>query len=139
MLHQETNEYGVISIDNTFLNQIIRESLKPYEGKAWKANYKGKTSDIFIKLGNMDALADQVIKESDKGIYIKVYLIVKFGVSLGAVTGSIINNLADVLENDLELKVDNIDIVITAMMMNKNVVKRDIVYSYKDHDEEKQE
>ena len=139
MLYQETNEYGVISIDNTFLNQIIRESLKPYEGKAWKANYKGKSSDIFIKLGQIEALADQEIKESERGIYIKIYLIVKFGISLGAVTGAIINNIADVLKNDLELEIDDIEVVITAMMMNKNIVKRDIVYSYRQNGDEKQQ
>ena len=139
MLYQETNEYGVISIDNTFLNQIIKESLKPYEGKAWKANYKGKSSDFFIKIGNIDALADQEIKESEKGIYIKIYLIVKFGISMGSVSKAIIDNITDVLINDLELKVDDIEVVITAMMMNKNIVKRNIVYNYRKHDEEKQQ
>ncbi|MBP5746620.1 MAG: hypothetical protein J6W58_10015 [Lachnospiraceae bacterium] len=130
MLYQKTNEYGVISVDNTFLNQLIKDALKPFEGRAWKANYKGRSQDFLIKLGNFDALSEQVIKESDKGIYIKIYLIVKFGISLGAVTSAIIDSLADILLNDLEAKIDDIEVVISGMIMTKGIVKREIVYSY---------
>ena len=137
MLHQETNEYGVISVDNTFLNQLIKESLKPFEGKVWNAHYKGKSSDFMIKLGNIDGLADREVRESERGVYIKVYLLVKFGVSMSAVSSALISNISEVLENDLELQIDNIEVVITGVIMSKGTVKRDIVYSYR-NDESKE-
>ena len=138
MLYQETNDYGVISIDNTFLNQIIKEALKPYEKKAWKAHYKGKTSDFLIKLGNIDALAEQEIKQTEKGIYIKTYLIVKFGSSLGTIAGAVINEIADVLGNDLELEIDDIVVEISGLKMEKGIVKRSVVYSYRQDGSEEQ-
>ena len=116
MLHQETNEYGVITVDNTFLNQLIKESLAPYEGKVWKANYKSKSQNFLIKLGNFDALSEMEVKTTEKGIYIRIYLMTKFGVSLGTVSGALIDNIADSLENDLELTVDNIEVVISGII-----------------------
>ncbi len=139
MLYQKTNEYGVISVDNTFLNQLIKEALKPFEGRAWKANYKGRSQDFLIKLGNFDALSEQVIKESENGVYIRIYLIVRFGISLGAVTSAIIDSLADVLSNDLDAKIDDIEVVISGMIMTKGIVKREIVYSYKQKNDEQGE
>ena len=136
MLYQKTNEYGVISVDNTFLNQIIKDALKPYEGKAWKANYKGRSQDFLIKLGNFDMLSEQVVKETEKGIYIKVYLMVKFGTSMGAVSRAVINDLTDVLSNDLDLEIDDIEVVISGMIMTKGIVKRNIIYRYKDNGEQ---
>ena len=139
MLYQKTNEYGVISVDNTFLNQLIKEALKPFEGRAWKANYKGRSQDFLIKLGNFDALSEQVIKESENGVYIRIYLIVRFGISLGAVSSAIIDSLADVLSNDLDAKIDDIEVVISGMIMTKGIVKREIVYSYKHKNDEQGE
>ena len=139
MLHQETNDYGVITVDNTFLSQLVRESLKPYEGKVWKANYKGKSSDFMIKLGNMDALAEQELRESEKGIYVKIYLIVRFGQSMSTIANKLINDIADTVINDLEAKIDNIEVMISGVMMKKGVVKRNLVYTYKKHAEEEQQ
>ena len=139
MLYQKTNEYGVISVDNTFLNQLIKDALKPFEGRAWKANYKGRSQDFLIKLGNFDALSEQVIKESENGVYIRIYLIVRFGISLGAVSSAIIDSLADVLSNDLDAKIDDIEVIISGMIMTKGIVKREIVYSYKHKNDEQGE
>ncbi len=130
MLHQETNEYGVITVDNAFLNQLIKDSLKPFEGRVWKANYKGKSQDFLIKLGNYDALSEQVVKETEKGIYIRIYLLIKFGLSMGTMSKSIIDNIADTLTNDLGLNIDDIEVVITGMIMTKGIAKRNVVYKY---------
>ena len=135
MLHQETNEYGVITVDNAFLNQLIKESLKPYEGKVWKANYKGGSHDFMIKLGNYDSLSEMDLKETEAGVYIRIYLLVKFGVSMGTVAKALIDNISDSLENDFDLKIDNIEIVITGIIMKKGIAKRNVVYKYK-HDED---
>ena len=136
MLHQEVNDFGVITIDNTFLNQLIRDSLKPFEGKVWRANYKGKGQDFLIKLGNYDALSELIVNESEKGVFIRIYLLAKFGVSLGSVADSLIDNISDVLKNDLGLKIDNIEVVFTGLIMKKGIAKRQIVYQYNYNEEE---
>jgi len=139
MLHQETNDYGVISVDNTFLYQLIKDSLRPYEGKVYRANYKGRTSDFIIKLGNIESLADQEVRESERGIYIKIYLMVRFGISMGTMAKKVIDNIAETLINDLGLQIDDIVIVITGLFMTKGIAKRHIVYTYKQSTENTEE
>ena len=130
MLHQETNEYGVITIDNNYLNQLINESLKPYEGKVFKAHYKGGSQNFLIRLGNFDALSEIIASESEKGVYVKIYLMVKFGISMGTMANAVIQNIADAVTNDLGLTIDDIIVEITGMIMSKGIVKRNIVYRY---------
>ena len=60
MLYQETNDYGVITIDDSFLNQLIKDSLRPYEGKVFRANYKGGSQAFMIKLGMIDVYSEPI-------------------------------------------------------------------------------
>ena len=133
MLHQRTNEYGVITVDNAFLNQLIKESLKPYEGRVWKANYKGRSQDFMIKLGNMDALSELTVKQTDKGIFIRVPLLIRFGLSMGDLAHAVIHNISDALVNDLELEIDDIEVCITGMIMQKGIAKRNVTYRYRNN------
>ncbi len=130
MLHQETNEYGVISIDNTFLNQLIKDSLRDYEGKAWSANYKGRSQDFLVRLGTFDALSEIKASESERGIKIRIPLMVKFGLSMSTLADHVIKYIVDTLKNDLGLKIDEIEIIITGMIMSKGIAKRSVVFRY---------
>ncbi len=136
MIYQEKNEFGVITVDDAFLNQLIKESLKAYEGKAWLANYKGKSSNFAIKLGNIDSLAEKKVKTTEQGLYIKLYLMVKFGVSIKEVCGHIFDTLSAAIEEDLELTVDDFVVEITGVWAKNGIGKRSMIVSYKNKVEE---
>ncbi len=136
MIYQEKNEFGVITVDDAFLNQLIKESLHPFEGKVWLANYKGRSSNFAVKLGNIDSLAEKTVKTTEEGLYIKLFLLVKFGVSIREVCSSIFQSLSAAIEEDLELTVDDFVIEITGVWAKNGIGKRNMIISYKNKIEE---
>ncbi len=130
MLYREVNKMGAITINRDVVDEMIIDAFRPYEDKAWLANYKGTVSDVRIRLGNYDALAEKVVKMTDKGIFIRLYVLLRFGCSINEVTAGIMHNLAASLMQSLELPIYNIEIVVTGML-SKNVARRNIRMDYR--------
>lgn len=130
MLHREVNKMGAITINRAVVDEMIADAFEPYKDKAWLAHYKGTVSDVRIRMGNYDALADKVVKMTDKGIFIRLYVLLRFGASINEVTAGIMENLASSLMQYLELPINNIEVVVTGML-SKNVVRRDIHMDYR--------
>ncbi|MDD3537212.1 MAG: hypothetical protein PHH65_02990 [Eubacteriales bacterium] len=130
MLYREVNTIGAVSINHSVVDELIADAFQPYEKKAWLANYKGGVSDVMIRIRNFDALAEKVVTMSEKGIFIRLYIMLRFGSSIADVTGGIMDRLAFSLMEYLELPIDNIEIVVTGML-SKNVARRNIRTDYR--------
>ena len=130
MLYREVNKIGAISINRAIVDEMITDALAPYHDKVWLANYKGTVSDVKIRLGNFDSLAEKVVKMNEKGLFIRLYILLRFGSSINEITAGIMDNLAFSLIEYLELPIDNIEIIVTGML-SKNVVKRNIRMDYR--------
>ena len=83
-----------------------------------------------IRLRNYDALAEKVVKMTEKGLFIRLYIMLRFGSSIGEVTTRIMDRLAFSLMTYLELPIDNIEVIVTGMV-SKNVAKRNIRTDYR--------
>ena len=123
MLYREVNQIGAI-------DEIIADTLRPYEDKVWLANYKGPVSDVMVRLGNFDSLAETVVKMTEKGLFIRLYVMLRFGLSINETTAGIMDNLAFSLLEYIELPIYNIEIIVTGML-SKNVAKRNIKMDYR--------
>lgn len=130
MLHREVNQRGAISIDQGVVNEMIDEVMDAYNGKAWLANYKGALSDVMIRLRNYGALAEKHVEMTERGLFIRLFLIIRFGAGITEVTSGIMDRLAGALIDQLELPLDNIEIIITGVL-SKNIAKRSIVVDYR--------
>ncbi|MDD2295186.1 MAG: Asp23/Gls24 family envelope stress response protein [Eubacteriales bacterium] len=130
MLYREVNRIGAISINHSVLDEMIADAFLHCEGKAWLANYKGAVSDVTIRLRNFDALAEKVVKMTDKGVFVRLYVMLKFGSSIAEVTAGIMDRLAFSMMEYLELPIDNIEVIVTGML-SKNVAKRNIRTDYR--------
>jgi len=117
MLTQYENEYGVISLDEGLVYQLISDSLKPWEGKARIAG-------------------DREVRLSENGIYIFVPLGLKFGSSISEISRSVIAYIADAVANSLELPIDDIVVKIAQISTSKTTVKKGIKISYSGREDE---
>lgn len=132
MLYQERNNYGVISVDDTFINKLVKDILKPFDGKVWVANYKGRQQNFIIKLGNTESLAEIEVEQRESGVFVRVYIMTRFGVSIGQISKTLINGIYSSLHDDLELEIDNIEIVLTGVISSKGIAKRNAVTMLKE-------
>ncbi len=128
MLAKDKNEYGFISINSILLDQIIHKALEPYRGKVWLADYKGPSSDTLFRLGGFDALAEKEVVNDEKGLYIKLYLVLSFGTSISTACRDIIFSIADAAESMLQVEVRDVAVQVTGVY-SKKIAQRDISYS----------
>ena len=130
MLYREVNHIGAVSINHSVVDEMIADAFLSCEDKAWLANYQGAVSDVTIRLRNYDALAEKVVNMSEKGIFIRLYIMLRFGSSISEVTAGIMDRLAYSILEYLELPIDNIEVVVTGIL-SKNVAKRNIRVDYR--------
>lgn len=130
MFYREVNQIGAISVNKAVIDEIIADAFRPYEGKVWLGNYKGSVSDMKVRLGNYNSLAETVVKMTEKGLFIRLYVMMRFGQSINEMTAGIMENLAFSLMEYMEIPIYNIEIVVTGML-SKNVAKRNIKTDYR--------
>jgi uncharacterized alkaline shock family protein YloU len=133
MLSRIDNQYGKITIDSTLLQQIISNAFEPWSGRVWIANYKGSQSDAAVMLGSFSSLAEVRTEKNAAGIKITIYVMVKFGESISAICSNITQNIADDAKALLGLDVDDVEIIVTAVLA-KRASPREIIYSYRHRD-----
>jgi len=129
MFYQKKNQYGVISIDDSLVKQIIENSVREFNGKVLLSNKKGQIFDNVKIFGVNDTNIYFDYEDNEKDFLINVYIIVKFGQSLSYVSNLIISNIYNVIYSDLGLNVDNINVIIKGIQTNKVLSKRELVYS----------
>ena len=118
MIYKEETPQGIISINKAVVNQLIQESLKPFQGK--------------LKLSNR-----RVTKYSPDGILIKLEFSITLGESINDVMNSIMGFLVDAFENSLEVKIDDIVLSLDGVQTKKgNVSPREISLSYREFKEQ---
>ncbi|MBR5980701.1 MAG: Asp23/Gls24 family envelope stress response protein [Firmicutes bacterium] len=127
MLTQSNNSFGALTISKQIIDQIIEHAFESVEGKLWLANYKGAVSDVLVKIGGFDAIAEKKVEMHDDKLYIKLYVISRLGESIAENCGIVMQRIARDVTEMLELPLDNIEIAVTGTVSkNKNIVKRDL-------------
>ena len=112
MLTKHSNEYGVITLDEGLVYQIMAEAIKPWEGKA---KYIG----------------DREVRADEDGLFASASLSIKIGCSIREVCGGIIDYIAQSAENVLQMPVSDIVLDVVQMTTPRKAVKRDIRISYR--------
>ncbi|MGI6719623.1 MAG: hypothetical protein ACOX4E_01850 [Anaerovoracaceae bacterium] len=130
MLHREVNRYGAISIDRAVVDGWIDQVFAAHRDKVWLAHYRGAVSDVMIRIGNIDALAESDVRFTEKGLFVRLYVVIRFGCSIREVTSDLMDGLADYLTSYLELPIDNIEVIVTGML-SKNIAKRHVKKDYR--------
>lgn len=109
MLTRIDNNKGIISYDDSLIEQIINESLSEY-----KNSYKMVRKSFGM--------------ESD-GMYISLNLRLKIGISIKEFSNHVLSFIGSKVENNLELPVYKIRILISGMY-SRRVARRNILIEY---------
>ncbi|MBO4862239.1 MAG: hypothetical protein J5535_05035 [Firmicutes bacterium] len=120
MLSKETNDLGVITLNEALVSQLLAEAISPWEGKA---KYTG----------------ERQIRCGEDGLYVYAALSIRIGCSIKEIAGGILDYMIKAAVESLELPVEDIVIEVVQMTTLRNSVKRSIVYSYRGTEDEQQE
>ena len=121
MFRNIDTEYGSIGINKTIITQMVTEAVDAYSGKAWLGNAKA----VFNIFSNDESSNIDIVWD-DEGIYINIFLIIKFGTSISRVT----NGIIDYIEKNIKVTFGDIPhkirILVTGIESKQQVIKRDI-------------
>ena len=127
MLTQSNNSFGALTISRQIIDQIIEHAFESVEGNLWLANYKGPVSDVLVRIGGFDAIAEKKVEMRDGMLYIRLYVVSRLGESITENCGLVMERIARDVTEMLELPLGNIEIAVTGTVSkNKNIVKRDL-------------
>ena len=121
MFRNIDTEYGSIGINKSIITQMVTEAVDAYSGKAWLGNAKA----VFNIFSNDESSNIDIVWD-DEGIYINIFLIIKFGTSISRVT----NGIIDYIEKNIKVTFGDIPhkirILVTGIESKQQVIKRDI-------------
>jgi uncharacterized alkaline shock family protein YloU len=127
MLTQSNNSFGALTISRQIIDQIIEHAFESVEGNLWLANYKGAMSDVLVKIGGFDAIAEKKVEMRDGMLYVRLYVVSRLGESITENCGLVMERIARDVTEMLELPLGNIEIAVTGTVSkNRNIVKRDL-------------
>ena len=127
MLTQSNNSFGALTISRQIIDQIIEHAFESVEGNLWLANYKGAVSDVLVRIGGFDAIAEKKVEMRDDMLYVRLYVVSRLGESITENCGLVMERIARDVTEMLELPLGNIEIAVTGTVSkNRNIVKRDL-------------
>lgn len=109
MITSIENNMGIISFDNALLDQIVADALSGHRG-------------------DFKLLGKSCTMESE-GVELVINIALRFGTSINLFSNSVLNYIANKIEDNLELPIKSIKLRIVAMYSKKSV-GRDIEIEY---------
>ncbi len=133
MLTQYNNQYGALTISRQIIDQIIEHAFRSVEGRLWLANYRGTVSDVLVKIGGFDAIAEKRVEMRDGKLFLRLYVVSRLGESITENCGLVMERIARDVTEMLEVPLDNIEVLVTgAVSKNMKLVKRDLALDFRD-------
>ncbi|WP_312353401.1 Asp23/Gls24 family envelope stress response protein [Aminipila sp.] len=125
MLYRNENEHGCIILEKAVFAKIVTEIVAQFNGKVLISNYKNKATTFAAKIGVTDDISNMDIVMGEKGLDVKLYIVVKFGTSIGMVTNTLIKDIHDKIYEFTSVEPNSVAIVVTGMI-SKNIARRNI-------------
>ena len=133
MLTQYHNSFGALTVSRQIIDQIVEHAFQSVEGKLWLANYKGGVSDVLVKIGGFDSIAEKKVEMREDKLFIRLYAVSRLGESITENCGTVMRRIAKDVTELLEVPLDNIEIVVTGTVSkNRNIVRRDLTLDLRD-------
>ena len=125
MIYQKDTNIGQISVAKNVVTEIIYKAVRVFGNNVVVDNYAKSSNKLYYKMsGGADSNAIE-ITNSESGIAIKIYIMVKFGTSISKVSKLIISEVNEGFEKTFGMKPSSTEVIITGVF-SKNVVRRNI-------------
>lgn len=126
MLYSEINGEGTVNISESVICQIIEETVQSeFAGRVWISNKKSQVSSFMTMLGAKEVTDDIEMYLENGQIYLKMFVILKFGISIKKTTSELIQRLKETIEENASMPVKEITLVVNGVM-SKQVARRNI-------------
>lgn len=125
MLYKVEAEKGTISFHQNVIGTIILKEVEQFNGKVLISNAKGKIAGKLARMSGMDDLGNLEIVEGPQGIDIRIFIVVKFGISISAVTSRLIDAVCMKIKNFTGIEPNSVSVIITGTM-SKQLARRHI-------------
>ena len=125
MQYKEKTERGNIIIDKNVIASMVLNQVEQFGGKVIVSNYKANPLGVAVKKNLVNDINDVEVDYTQRGMEIKIYIMVKFGTSIGTVTNKIIESVYEDVKTCMGLEPNSISVVVTGII-SKNIAKRNI-------------
>jgi uncharacterized alkaline shock family protein YloU len=125
MLYKTETGQGSISIGGNVIVRIIFEATAKLSGRAFLSNHKGKMIARKQRLGAFDLKDYCEMTMGTQGLDIRVFILIRFGTSIGAVTEQLIEYIKTDIEKMTGIEVNSIAIVVSGLL-SKKISRRNI-------------
>lgn len=125
MVHKKETQIGSITVSKNVISQIVSKVAAKFEKKVVIGDYRKSANQIAYKMGAITEHAAIEVVNSENGMDIRVYVMVKFGTSINHVTKIMIEGIHDEVEKIFGEEPNSVAVIITGII-SKHVVKRNI-------------
>ncbi|MEG0829063.1 MAG: Asp23/Gls24 family envelope stress response protein [Anaerovoracaceae bacterium] len=126
MFTKET-ELGNISMTKNVIGRIVLEVVGEFGGKVIVSNHKGGPLSFVSKIGGTEETNNMevIFNDGDKGIDLRVYIVIRFGTSITLVTNTLVDKLHKSIKMMTGVEPNSVAVIVTGII-SKNIAKRHI-------------
>ena len=122
MIYRVETRKGSISFSRGVIGRIVIESVNKFRGRALLSNHKGKVR----KNAGSDSSGGIDISMGEKGLDLRVYVVIKFGASIGIVTNELIEEIYTRTKELTGLEPNSVAVIVTGMISKQQTARRNI-------------
>jgi len=124
-LYQTETTYGAIKIRRPVIGRIVMEAVGKFGGRVRITNHKGRIIKLREKYGTPDGTDFFEISMSEEGLDLRIYIAIRFGMSIGLVTEQLINDTKRDIETLTGIEANSIAVIVTGLI-SKQITPRNI-------------
>ena len=125
MLYKKETKEGQILLDRTVIAQLVEEQIRQFRGKVWITNPKGVMGGFMNRISGRSELDELDIDVTEDGVTVRIYLAIRFGVSIRMITDRLIADIRKALTEYGEIPVAEVAIVVTGTL-SRQLARRNI-------------
>lgn len=116
-------ERGNILITKKVIARIVVDAVDKFEGKVFITNQNGKLFGAFSRLGGLDETINMEINFSEKGVDIRLFIVVRFGTSIGMVTTQLMDDIQAGVNRAMGIETNSLTVVLVGTISRTIAMK----------------
>jgi uncharacterized alkaline shock family protein YloU len=116
-------ERGNILITKKVIARIVVDAVDKFEGRVFITNQNGKLFGAFSRLGGLDETINMEINFNEKGVDIRLFIVVRFGTSIGMVTTQLMDDIQAGVNRVMGIETNSLTVVL-AGTISRTIAKK---------------
>jgi len=118
-------ERGKIVITKNAISKIVSNAVNEFEGRVFITNQKGRFFGIAGRIAGLNESGNIEISFSEEGVDIRVFIVVRFGTSIGMVTTKLMDSIHEGVERVMGIEPKSVAVVM-AGTISRTMAKRNL-------------